>query len=523
METGSTKKTLLTGAAAVPETIEAKVAVGSAWSLASVGVTLVASLVATPFVLRGLGPEAYGVYSIVQVMIGYLAVADIGMGDASTRFAGAAFARGERQEEASVIWTSLMMEAIVALPLVLAVVVFAKPIVVHALQLPSDLQKAAAAALSIAAVGFLAKNAATVFNTPQMVRLRFRSVAVINTVCGVLQIGLVPVVIWLGGGLVGAVSVVASANALNLLLHFQQARLLLPEVTRPAPRRVLVRPMLRFGVALVVSAFVITLLTQTEKLFLARFDSARAVAFYAVAFTLATIVAIIPRAVKGALFPAFSQLEGSAVDRLYARAIRHLSLVVAPIAVAMCLIAEPFLRIWAGAEYARYSLWPFYVLLAGNAVGAIAHVPTVLLKGLGRADVIARLQILEVVPFLVTAALFTVWWGAIGAAAAWSLRTILDTGLLFRAASGYARVSVSPSPRERIGIASGAVLLGAPLLLFALPNLSIPIRVTAVGITLIAYCVVAWMSVLTVGERSRLVALAETFTWRRAANSRLGV
>jgi O-antigen/teichoic acid export membrane protein len=522
MEKDLKREGLIPGLTTVPETIEAKVAVGSAWSLASVGVTLIASLAATPFVLRGLGPEAYGVYSIVQVMIGYLAVADIGMGDASTRFAAASFARGERQEEASAIWTSLVIEAIVALPLVAAVILFAKPIVVHALRLPPDLQQAAAAALSVAALGFLAKNAATVFNTPQMVRLRFRSVALINTVCGVLQIGLVPLVIWLGGGLVGAVVVVASANALNLILHFQRARVLLPELARPAPRRVLARPMLRFGVALVVSAFVITLLTQTEKLFLARFDSARAVAYYAVAFTLATIVAIIPRAVKGALFPAFSQLEGSAVDRLYGQAIRHLSLVVAPIAVAMCLIAEPFLRIWAGAEYARHSLWPFYVLLAGNAVGALAHVPTVLLKGQGRADVIARIQLLEVIPFLVTAALFTRWWGAIGAAAAWSLRMILDTGLLFRAASGYAHASISPSPRERVGIATAGALLGAPLLLFVIPNLSIPIRVAAAVTTLVAYCAVAWTSVLTIGERNRLLALVET-TWRRPANNRIGV
>jgi O-antigen/teichoic acid export membrane protein len=319
------------------------------------------------------------------------------------------------------------------------------------------------------------------------------------------------------------VVVIASANTLNLLLHFQQARVLLPEVTRPAPRRDLFTPMLRFGVALVVSAFVITLLTQTEKLFLARFDSARAVAYYAVAYTLATIVAIIPRAVKGALFPAFSQLEGAAVDRLYARAVRSLSLVIAPIAVAMCLIAEPFLRIWAGAEYARYSLWPFYLLLAGNAVGALAHVPTVLLKGLGRADVIARLQILEIVPFLVSAALFTRWWGAIGAASAWSLRMILDTALLFRVARRYAHISISTSPRERIGIAGAAALLGAPLLLFALPDPSIPIRVAVAVTTLIAYSAVAWRSVLTIGERSRLTAMAETLMWRRPAKNRLGV
>src|SRR5439155_23436934 len=114
--------------------------------------------------------------------------------------------------------------------------------------------------------------------------------------------------------------------------------------------------------------------------------------------------------------------------------------------------------------YAPSSMLPFFWLRAGNAVGALAHVQTVLLKGLGRADVIARLQILEIVPFLVSAALFTRWWDALGAAAAWSFRMNLDTALLFRVASRYAHIYIDTSPRERIGIASAAALLGAPLL-----------------------------------------------------------
>jgi hypothetical protein len=60
------------------------------------------------------------------------------------------------------------------------------------------------------------------------------------------------------------------------------------------------------------------------------------------------------------------------------------------------------------------------------------------------------------------------------------------------------------------------------LLLFALPDPSTPIRVAAAVTTLIVYCAVAWRSVLTVGERSRLVALAEAFTWHRPASDRLG-
>src|SRR5438270_5493921 len=64
---------------------------GSLWTLGGQGVTILAAFVATPFVIRLLGAEQYGVLSLINVMIGYLAFADMGMGMASTRFGGEAF------------------------------------------------------------------------------------------------------------------------------------------------------------------------------------------------------------------------------------------------------------------------------------------------------------------------------------------------------------------------------------------------------------------------------------------------
>src|SRR3954469_12628790 len=84
-----------------------KVLKGSTWSLFGQGGVLLASAVATPFTVKLLGTERYGALALLNLIVGYFAFADLGMGTASTRFGAAAFARHNETEEAEVVWTSL--------------------------------------------------------------------------------------------------------------------------------------------------------------------------------------------------------------------------------------------------------------------------------------------------------------------------------------------------------------------------------------------------------------------------------
>src|ERR1700754_1954573 len=116
-----------------------KVVRGSLWTLSGQGVTILAALVATPFVIRLLGTESYGVLSLINVLIGYLSFSDMGMGTASTRFGGEAFARDDAPGEAAVIWTSLVIALVPALLIAGTLILTAAPIVQYALKLPEHL------------------------------------------------------------------------------------------------------------------------------------------------------------------------------------------------------------------------------------------------------------------------------------------------------------------------------------------------------------------------------------------------
>src|SRR5262245_51142191 len=82
---------------------------GGLWTLIGLVVTVVASMIATPFTIRLFGSEAYGVWAILQVAISYMSVADLGMGMASTRFGSEAFARRDEKGEIAIVWTSLLI------------------------------------------------------------------------------------------------------------------------------------------------------------------------------------------------------------------------------------------------------------------------------------------------------------------------------------------------------------------------------------------------------------------------------
>src|SRR3954471_21286040 len=89
-----------------PRGLTTQVVHSSFLNLGGQGVTMLATLIATPFVIRFLGPASYGVLALVHVLIGYLTAADMGMGMASTRFGSLAHARGDDEGEATAIWSA---------------------------------------------------------------------------------------------------------------------------------------------------------------------------------------------------------------------------------------------------------------------------------------------------------------------------------------------------------------------------------------------------------------------------------
>jgi O-antigen/teichoic acid export membrane protein len=487
-----------------------KVVKGSVWTLIGQVIPMAVALFAAPFTIRFLGSEGYGVLVLLSVIPSYFGFADLGMGIASTKFASEAYAKGDRREEAEVVRAAGLIAFVFCLFFAVPLFLFSSPIV-REFNVPEHFLDVASVGLKIASASFVLSVLALVFNTPMLSRLRMDLNSLVNTVPKVIISGGVPIVLYFGGGIVGAILTSLCASVIGLLGVVWFSGRLLPEMFGLSIRREHFRPLLKFGVGLLIGGIAAVMLVNFEKLALPKMVSVRSLAYYSVAFTLASMANTFSAAMMQSLVPAFSQLlapqKKEQFDTLFARSMRFNLIVLLPTLMVLAVISRPFFTIWAGREFGDASTLPFYILLFGLFFNIVAYIPHSTITARGRTDIFAKLYWFEFA-FYVGAVLALInWFGIAGAAAAWSLRVILDAFIIIWFSKRVSYVSfhfLHHSQNLLLGI---AILLPPVVFAIAVDNFSLWLA-ALVPASLLLYALVIWKRFVEPEERTWILARA---------------
>jgi len=366
------------------------------------------------------------------------------------------------------------------------------------------LHSQASLALKLTAITFFVNFFHYIVNTPQLTRMRMDLNSLVSSGFRVLGIIATPIVIYLGYGIAGAAAVLLAASVLTLAGHVFVSRRLTPYLFATSLERGLMKPLLNFGGALVGGAIAGLLLHNLDRGVLPRLVSVEALAHYSVGFSLAWMVATFSNAMIQSLIPAFSLLQSDESRRqlqdLYSRAIRLTLIWLIPAVVFLVLIAKPFIYLWAGEEFATESVPIFYVVLAGMGFMILSYLPYAAIMAAGRTDIFAKLYFAELLPYFLLLVFLTAKYGAIGTAAAWSARAIVDCCLLFYLAGRYARVSLTTELRLMDFVPATAIML-IPIVgyaYFSEANVIVVLLFLGAGVT---YCIAMWKMILEHSER----------------------
>jgi O-antigen/teichoic acid export membrane protein len=493
---------------AIPVTLPAtagmtsKVVKGSFWALIGQALPLPVTLFTTPFMIRFLGAEAYGVMVLINLIPIYLSFGDFGMNMGSTKFASEAYAAGEFENEARIVRTASLITFLSSLPISLVLFFFSMQISVQ-LNIPEYLLPTASIAFKVAGVTYFFSLLMYVVNTPQLSRMRVDLATIVNSgfkIAGVLAAVLA---LYLGYGLVGAVVAVSISAVLTVIAHIIVSGRLLPSLYGLSIRRESIRPMLKFGGAMVVSSIAALMLVHLDKVILARMVSIKALAYYSVAFLFSNLAQLFAIALSQALFPAFAQLlkpeRIKELNSLFSRCLRANAILLFPAVIIMILIAKPFFTLWAGAEFGAESTIPFYIIMAGLSFSIVAQVPCGLVIAAGRTDLLAKLYWIELFPYVGLVILLTGLYGTAGAATAWSIRAFIDAFIFIIFAHRIIGVEIAFSeinkPMLLLAGAAGALPL---ISLFVFDNIYLIIGTGF--IFLITYSLIVWKAFLTPEE-----------------------
>ncbi|MCC7306774.1 MAG: flippase [Acidobacteria bacterium] len=478
-----------------------KVVKGSLWTLAGQVAPLGVSLVATPFTIRLLGAEGYGVLILVGLIPTYLGFADLGMGIASTKFGSEAYAAGDAEKEARTVRTAAVLSLLLSVPFGVAIFVLSGWLATL-FNVPAHLHAEASLALKVAAVTFVVNFLNQIFNTPQLDRLRMDLNTFVTSGFRMLGIAATPIVIYLGFGILGAVVVLLIASLATLAGHIYVSGRLLPNLFDLSLDRTIIRPMLKFGLPLVGAGIAMLSLSNIEKVILPGIATVEALAYYSVAFTIASMTTLFSSAMMQSLIPAFSQLLGKDTrehfNTLFLRGLRLDLILTMPILAFLAIIAKPFLGLWAGPEFAHESVIPFYVLLLGLLFNIPAQLPYTAIMAVGRTEFFLKFYLAELVPYMCAVGGLVYSFGATGAAIAWSLRMIVDSILLFYFVRKIAQVRLELRSFAYF-LPSGLLLLFPIVAIFYFRWTPILVLIVSLGCFL-TYCLIIWKKILVQEE-----------------------
>jgi len=429
------------------------------FNLLGLGAPLLFALVSIPVLVRALGPERFGLLTLIWAVTSYFGLFDLGLGRALTQQLAIALDQKRDEQIGPLSATSL------ALMLALGVLggllmMAAAPWGVDLIRQLPDRQEAINSTLVMGlAMPFIVLTA----GLRGMLEAchAFEVLNYIRLPMGLWTfVGPWLVLLWRGPDLFTITVALAGGRVLACGVHAWLAWRALPQLRgRLRWQRNWLRPLLVSGGWLTLSNLVSPFMGYVDRFMIGATVSAAAVAFYATPQEIVTKLWIIPGALTAVLFPAFAaqvaKQDGSAWG-LFDRAVAVLFVGLLPITAALALFAHELLGLWIGPEFARQSGPILQIFAVGILVNCLAHVPLTWMHGAGHFRAPALLHCAELPLFVLALWWLSARWGLMGAAIAWLLRMSLDALLMF--ALAWRERSHALEPAQRRGMLAAAVL-----------------------------------------------------------------
>ena len=481
-------------------------------------------LVTVPVVIRWLGTDRFGLFSIILTVFGYFALFDLGLGKASIKFAAEAMGRGENADLPRIIWTTVGMQTIFGLIGMILMIAVTPFLAERILKISAANMAEAKASLVLMALSLpfaiVTPSIRGVLEAGQRFDLVNAVKIPTNAVIYILPLIGAP----LGMGLRGIVLLLTVSRVATLCVWIGLAVRIYPVLRkRDFLPRARLRSLFSFGGWNALSSFVWFILVSADRFVIGTLRGMTAVGYYAAPAEATGRMNMLPGSLALTLFPAFSALEGGGdaerSKRLYSRSLKFTLIFLGPLTAGMIALAGFILRVWLGPVFAVESRFVLQVLALAFLISALAYVPYSYLQGLGRADLPTKFQLIELAVFAPALWFGVKLFGLGGAAAASALRVLLDLGLLSSAAGRVGGISarrLADTGILRIGAALGIYTAA----LFAAKAL--PVAPLGIIIASVVYLVWAWRLGLTSEEREGWIGLGRRFFGKKAAKESAG-
>ncbi len=473
------------------------------WNLLGAGSPLLVAIVAIPLLIDGLGITRFGVLTITWMVVGYFSLFDLGLGRALTKLVAEKLGKGRNEEVPKLIWTALLLMMVLGLFGAMLLAVLSPWLVGDVLNIPAELHSETLSAFYLLAASVPIVISSAGLQGVLEAHQRFGLINAVRIPLGVFTFLGPVLVLWFSHSLVPVVAALVIARLLSWFAYVVLCLRVEPDLRQSiSVDRRMFKPLISFGGWMTVSNIISPLMVYLDRFLIGAVLTMTAVSYYATPYEVVTRLLIIPGALMGVMFPAFTTVlshDKEYAAQLYAKTVKYIFLLLFPTVLIIVTFAREGLTLWLGSEFAENSSLVLQILAVGVFLNAHANVPFGLVQSAGRPDLTAKLHVAEL-PFY----LLILWWllnayGIVGVAIAWLLRVAVDTAALFVMADRLLTSVSGFTVRLFLtaGVALGCLVFGA-----VVPDLIM--RWVFLLLTLAFFVGTTWFFIFGAGERDKV-------------------
>jgi len=491
-------------------------ALTSLLNIIGVGLGFVVSLFITPFMLRTLGQEAYGVWVLVtafSVVSGYLSLLDLGLQSAVVKFIAEHHARQEVDAINQVFSVGLYIFSGLGVLGAFVLVLFARLFLTRVFNIPPDLVELTQLLLYLLAAQILIEFPGLIFSAVMDGLQRYDLQRVIQIGYVILYAVLIVTLLLSGYGLVAlSITMLVLAVAKALVLAILSRRLLSGlRLVRDFDIG-LVRRIANFSGQIFLIRINAIIYNTMDKTIIGALLTTTQLTGYDIANKLRNISMVPMSFITPQVVPAAATLHGardqSRLQELFLKGTKYQMAIMIPVIVAVLVLAERFIRLWLGQDYV-YLAPPARLFVVSVSIDAMIGVGQNMLIGIGRVKPVLWITVVTTAVNLSLSVFLTLKLGIVGVMWGTLVGLALAVGPYFWFFVDSFKISWARIWREVLWPTCSVGILAAILLNGAEKRLMMPDNFWTLGILGLAgmgsYFLLFWAFSLDSVERKMLV------------------
>ncbi len=418
------------------------VAKNTMYNLIGYGLPLLVAVLLIPPLIKGLGEEKFGILSLSWVVIGYFSFFDFGIARSLTKIVSEKIGLNKIEDIPGVFWISMFLMLAIGILCSVVLFIFSTYLVSDVFNISEELHKETVKTFYLLAISIPLVTTTAGLRGVLEAYQKFGVINFIRIILGVFTfLGPLLCLIFTND----LFWIVLTLMLMRLIVWF----LFLKQCFKANNSLKLnikinfgiIKPILKLSGWMSLSNITAPFILYADRFLIGAIVSTAALTYYVTPYEIISKFLLIPGAIVMVLFPAFSASfinHPEISSKLLLRGVKFIFLFLYPIIFLIITFASEGMNIWLGEIFSNKSTVILQLLAAGVFYNSFAQVTFTFIQGIGRADITAKLNIIEIPIYLLAMWFGIKQWGIYGAALVWFLRAFIDNILLFLISERFA-------------------------------------------------------------------------------------